>query len=109
MTGLTPFDANCLLEYTNGQTSTTERKRSSETYLRIHLVGIIEYAWIRRIIHRWCTLTKWTRVNWMNFDDSWTRYIDLAESAHPRIHMERVACWRRKRMVNLVCAWTTER
>ena len=29
----------------------------------------------------------------MNFDDSWTSYIDLAESDHPRVHMERVTCW----------------
>ena len=34
-----------------------------ETYLRIDLVEIIEYASIRKTIHRGCTLTKWTRVN----------------------------------------------
>ena len=33
-----------------------------ETYLRIDLVEIIEYALIRKTIHRGCTLTKWTRV-----------------------------------------------
>ena len=62
MTGLTPFDANCLFEYTSGRTSTTGRKRSLETYLRIDLVEISEYASIRKTIHRGCTLTKWTRV-----------------------------------------------
>ena len=34
-----------------------------ETYLRIDLVEIIEYASIQKTIHRGCTLTKWTRVN----------------------------------------------
>ena len=63
ITGLTPSDASCLLEYTNGRTSTTGRKRILETYLRIDLVDIIEYASIRKTIHRGCTLTKWTRVN----------------------------------------------
>ena len=29
----------------------------------------------------------------MNFDDSWTSYIDLAKADHPGVHMERVACW----------------
>ena len=62
MTGLTLFDANCLFECTNGRTSTTERKWSLETYLRIDLVEISEYASIRKTIHRGCTLTKWTRV-----------------------------------------------
>ena len=62
-TGLTPFDADCLFEYTNGRTSTTGRRRSMETYLRIDLVEIIEYASIWKTIHRGCTLTKWTRVN----------------------------------------------
>ena len=70
MTGLTPLDANCLFEYTNGRTSTTGRRRSMETYLCMDLVKIIEYASIRKTIHRGCTLTKWTRVNYMNFDDS---------------------------------------
>ena len=63
MTGLTPFDANCLLEYTNGRTSTTGGRRSMETYLRINPVEISEYDLIRKTIHRGCTLTKWTRVN----------------------------------------------
>ena len=63
MTGLTLFDANCLYDYTSGRTSTTGRRRSMETYLRIDLVEIIEYASIRKTIHRGCTLTKWTRVN----------------------------------------------
>ena len=63
MTGLTPFDASCLFEYTNGRTSTTGKKRSLETYLRIDLVKIIEYTSIRKTIHRGYTLTKWTRVN----------------------------------------------
>ena len=63
MTGLTPFDANCLFEYTSGRTSTTRRKQSFGTYLRIDLVEIIEHAPIRKTIHRGCTLTKWTRVN----------------------------------------------
>ena len=57
MTGLTPFDANCRFDYTSGHTSTTGRKRSMETYLRIDLVEIIEYAWIRKTIHRGYTLT----------------------------------------------------
>ena len=63
MTGLTPFDANCRFDYTSGRTSTTGRKRSMETYLRIDLVEIIEYASIRKTIHRGCTLTKWIGVN----------------------------------------------
>ena len=63
MTGLTPFDANCLFEYTTGRTSTTARKRSLKTYLRIDLVEIIEYASIQKTIHHGCTLTKWTRGN----------------------------------------------
>ena len=63
MTGLTPVDANFLLEYTKGRTSTTGRKRGLETYLRIDLVEIVKYASIRKTIHRGCTLTKWTRVN----------------------------------------------
>ena len=61
MTGLTPFDANCRFDYTSGRTSTTGRKRSMETYLRIDLVEIIVYAWIRKTIHHGYTLTKWTR------------------------------------------------
>ena len=52
MTGLTPFDASCRIDYTSGRTSRTERKQSMETYLRIDLVEIIEYAWIRKTIHR---------------------------------------------------------
>ena len=83
MTGFTPFDASCLFQYTKGRTSTTGRQRSFETYLHIDLVEIIEYASIRKTIHRGCTLTKWTRVKWMNFDVSLTSYIDLAESYHP--------------------------
>ena len=63
MTGLTPFDANCRFDYTSGRTSTTGRRRSMETYLCIDLVEIMEYASIRKTIHRGCTLTKWTRVN----------------------------------------------
>ena len=63
MTGLTPFDANCRFDYTSGQTSMTGRKRSMETYLRIDLVEIIEYASIRKTIHRGYTLTKWIRAN----------------------------------------------
>ena len=42
MTGLTPFDAICLLEYINGQASTIGPKRSSETYLRMDLGKTIE-------------------------------------------------------------------
>ena len=64
-----------------------------ETYIRIDLVEIIEYAWNRKTIHRGCTLTKWTRVNWMNFDDNWTGCIDLVRSDDPRVHMEPVAYW----------------
>ena len=63
MTGLTPFDANCQIDYTSGQTSTTGRKRGMETYLRIDLEEIIEYASIRNTIHRGYTLTKWIRAN----------------------------------------------
>ena len=58
MTALTPFDANCRFDYTSGQTSTTRRKRSMETYLRIDLVETIKYASIRKTIHRGYTLTK---------------------------------------------------
>ena len=92
MTGLTPFDASCLFKYIYGQDSTIGRKRSSETYLRIDLVEIIKYASIRKTIQRGYTLTKWTRVNCIIFDNNWTRYIDLADFDHPRVHMERVAC-----------------
>ena len=63
MTALTPFDANCRFDYTSGRTSTTGRKRSMETYLRIDVVEIIEYASIRNTIHRGYTLTKWIRAN----------------------------------------------
>ena len=93
MTGLTPFDASCLFKYTNGHTSTTGRKLSSETYLRIDLGETIQYASMRKTIHCGYTLTKRTGVNWLNFDDSWTSYIDLAEFDHSRVHTERVACW----------------
>ena len=34
-----------------------------ETYLRIDLVEITEYASIRETIHRGYTLTKWIQVN----------------------------------------------
>ena len=63
MTGLTSFGANCRFHYTSGRAPTSGRRRSMETYLRIDLVEIIEYASIWKTIHRWCTLTKWTRVN----------------------------------------------
>ena len=63
VTGLTPFDANGRFDYTSGLTSTTGRRRSMETYLRIDLVDIIEYAWIRETIQPGCTLTKCTLVN----------------------------------------------
>ena len=43
----------------------------------------------------------------MNFDDNWTSCIDLVGSDHPQGHTKRVACWRRKRMVNGVCASIT--
>ena len=93
MTGLTPFDASCLFEYINGQAS-----RSTESGVRrftwaSNLGETIEYAPIRKAIHGGYTLTKWTRVNWMNCDVNWTSYIDLAEFHHHRVHMERVACW----------------
>ena len=73
MTGLTLFDGNYRIGYTIGQTSTTAlrahldqeigRKRSMETYLRIDLEEIIEYASIRKTIHRGYTLKKWIRAN----------------------------------------------
>ena len=63
MTGLTLFDANCRMDYTSGRTSTTGRKRSMETYLHIDLEEIIEYASIRKTIHRGYTLTKWIQAN----------------------------------------------
>ena len=63
MTGLTPFYTNCRFDYTSGRTSTIGRRRSMETYLRMDLVEIIEYASIRKTIRRGCTLTKWTLVN----------------------------------------------
>ena len=93
MTGLTPFDSGCLFQYTNGQASTIGRRRTSEAYLCIDLGETIEYASIQKTIHRGYTLTKWTRVDWMNFDDNWTSYIGLAKLDHPRVHMERVPCW----------------
>ena len=61
MTGLTLFDANYRVDYTSGRTSTTGRKRNMETYLRIDLEETIEYASIRKKIHRGYTLTKWIR------------------------------------------------
>ena len=64
-----------------------------ETYLRIDLVEIIEYASIPKTIHRGYTLTKWIRANYMIFDDNWTSCIDLVGSDHPRVHTEQVACW----------------
>ena len=63
MTGLTLFDANCRFDYASGRGSTTGRRRSMVTYLRIDLVEIIEYASIRKTIQRGYTLTKWTRAN----------------------------------------------
>ena len=63
VTGLTTFDANCRIDYTSGRTPTTGRKRSMETYLRIDLEAIIEYASIRKTIHRGYTLTKRIRAN----------------------------------------------
>ena len=63
MTGLTLFDANYPIDYKSGRTSTTGRKRSMETYLRIDLEEIIEYASIRKTIHRGYALTKWNRAN----------------------------------------------
>ena len=62
-TALTPFGANCRFDYKSGRTSTTGRKLSMETYLRIDPVEIIEYASIRKTIHRGYTLTKWIRAN----------------------------------------------
>ena len=61
MTALTPFDANCRFDYTSGRTSTTGRKRSMETYLRMDPVDIIVYASIQKAIGRGYTLTKWIR------------------------------------------------
>ena len=29
----------------------------------------------------------------MNFDDSWTSYIELAEFDHPPVHMGQIAYW----------------
>ena len=63
MTGLTLFDANYRVDSTSGRTSTTGRKRNMETYLRIDLEETIEYASIRKKIHRGYTLTKWIRAN----------------------------------------------
>ena len=97
MTGLPPFDASCLFGYTNWQASTIGRKQSSEIYLRIALGETIEYASIRKTIHRGYTLTKWTRVNWISFDVTWTSYIDLAESDHPQVHMEQMPAGEKKK------------
>ena len=80
---LTPFEASCLFGFINGRVSTIGRKRSSETYPRIDQGETTEYAWILKTIHRGYTLTKWTRANWMSFDDNWTSCIDLAEFDHP--------------------------
>ena len=63
MMGWTPFDANCRIDYTSGRTSTTGRKRSMETYLRIDLEEIIEYASIWKTIHRGYILVKRIRAN----------------------------------------------
>ena len=46
-----------------------------------------EYAAILKTNLRWCTPTKWTRANWMSFDDNWTSSIDLAELDHRQVHM----------------------
>ena len=93
MTGLTPFDASCLFGYRNGRASTIGIQRSSEIYLCIDLGATTEYASILNTINRWYTLTNLTRANWMSFDNNWTSCIDLAEFDHPRVHMERSACW----------------
>ena len=93
MTGLTPFDASGLFRYTNGQVSTNGREQSWETYPRIDLGETTEHAsTLKRILCRY-TLTKWTRANWMSFDDNLTSCTDLAEFDHPQVHMERIACW----------------
>ena len=63
MTGLTLFDANYRVDYTSGRTSTTGRKRNMETCLCIDLEETIEFASIRKTIHRGYTLTKWIRAN----------------------------------------------
>ena len=63
MTALDPFDANCRFDYTSGRTSTTGRKQSMETYLRMDLVEIIEYASIQKTIHHGYTLKKWIGAN----------------------------------------------
>ena len=82
MPGLTPFDATCRFDHTSGRTSTTGRRQSMEAYLRIDLVEIIESASIPKTIHLGCTLTKWTRVNWMNFADNWTSCILWSNQTH---------------------------
>ena len=87
--GLDPDRRSCLFGYINGQIS----KQSSETYLRIDLGETTEYASIRKTIHRGYTLTKWTRADRMSFNNNWTSYIDLAQSNHPQVHVERVARW----------------
>ena len=63
MTGLTLFDANCRIDYTSGRTTTTGRKRSLGTYLRIDLVEIIKYSSAGKTIHLGYTLTKWIRAH----------------------------------------------
>ena len=93
MTDLIQFDASCLFEYTNGQVSTTGNEQSSEICLRIDLEETIEYASTLKTTLRGYILTKWTRANWISFDNNCTSCTDRAEFDHPQIHMERVACW----------------
>ena len=62
-TYLIQFDANRRIDDTSWRTSTTGRKRIMETYLRIDLEEIIEYALMRKRIDRGYTLTKWIRAN----------------------------------------------
>ena len=70
-----------------------QKERSSETCLRINLEETTKCTPILKTILCGYTRTKWTRANWMSFDDNWTSCTDLAEFDHLQVHMERVACW----------------
>ena len=91
MMGLTPFDASCLFENTNGQVSSIKKELSSETCIRIDLEETTESAPIRKTILRAYTLTKSSRASWMSFDNNWTSCTALAKFHHLEVHMERVA------------------
>ena len=84
-------EVEVVLEYTNGQVSTTGNKQSSGNCLRIHLEETIQYASTLQATLRGYTLIKWTQANLMSFVANWTSCTDLADFGRPQVHTERVA------------------